>query len=73
MGWVKYLLYILSFFFPPVGIITLWVLLGREEELTEIGKWSFLAAFIGIIAWILASVVVGTNYMTLCPGMGWWR
>jgi hypothetical protein len=72
MSWVKYLVYILSFFFPPVGIITLWVLLGREEELTEIAKWSFLAAFIGIIVWVIVAVVFGTNYRMLWSGMGRW-
>ncbi len=72
MSWVKYLLYILSFFFPPVGIITLWVLLGRDGELTEIAKWSFLAAFIGIIVWVIVTVVVGTNYRMLWSGMGRW-
>jgi hypothetical protein len=72
MSWVKYLVYILSFFFPPVGIITFWVLMGREEELTEISRCSFLAAFIGIIVWIIVSVIVGTNYRMLCPGLNWW-
>jgi hypothetical protein len=72
MSWVKYLVYILSFFFPPVGIITLWVLAGRgEEELTEIAKWSFLSAFIGIIVWIIVSVCVGVNYRI--PWSGMWR
>lgn len=72
MSWVKYLVYILSFFFPPVGVITFWVLLGREEELTEIAKWSFLAAFIGIVVWIIAIVVGGTNYPMFWSGMGRW-
>jgi hypothetical protein len=72
MSWVKYLVYILSFFFPPVGVITLWVLLGRGEELTEIAKWSFLAAFIGIIVWVIVSVVIGTNYRMFWSGMGRW-
>jgi hypothetical protein len=71
MSWVKYLVYILSFFVPPVGVITFWVLMGRDEELTEIGRCSFLAAFIGIIVWIIVSIFVGINYQI--PWSGMWR
>jgi len=45
LGWVQYLVYISSFFFPPVGFITFWVFSGRDEELAMVGKWSVLAAF----------------------------
>ena len=72
MTWVKYLVYIMSFLIPPVGVITFWVSLGREEELADIAKWSFLAAFVGFIVWIIVAVVGGTMYRMFWPGMGRW-
>jgi hypothetical protein len=72
MGWVKYLLYIMSFFIPPVGVITFWVLMGREEELTTIAKWAFLSAFIGFVVWIIVAIIGGTTYQMFWPGLGRW-
>jgi uncharacterized membrane protein len=72
MSWVKYLVYILSFLIPPVGIITFWVLLGREDELTDIAKWSFLAAFIGFVVWVIVAVAGGTTHQMFWSGMGRW-
>ncbi len=72
MSWVKYLVYIMSFFIPPVGVITFWVLLGRGEEPQNIAKWSFLAAFIGFIVWIIIAAVGGTMHRIFWPGMGRW-
>ncbi len=53
MSWVKYLVYIMSFLIPPVGVVTFWVFGERDEEPTEIARWSFLAAFIGMVAWAI--------------------
>ena len=63
MGWVKYLVYIMSFFIPPVGVITFWVSLGRGEELNDIAKWSFFAAFVGLIVWCIIATVTGMHTM----------
>jgi hypothetical protein len=35
---------------PPI-----WVFSGRDEELAMVGKWSVLAAFIGVVIWWLLS------------------
>ncbi len=58
LGWVKYLLYIVSFFIPPVGIISLWVFAGRpDEELKMHAKWCMLAAFIGIVVYVILGAI----------------
>jgi hypothetical protein len=68
MGWIKYLLYIMSFFVPPVGLISFWVFSGRELELKTMGKWAFFAAFIGFIAWVVFAAVWGaTHQASLAP------
>jgi hypothetical protein len=72
MDWVKYLVYIMSFFIPPVGVITFWVSLGRSVELQEIGKWSFLAAFVGFVVWVIVAAVGGTTHRMFWHGMGAW-
>ncbi len=63
LSWIKYLVYVLSFFIPPVGVITFWVFAGRQDELKEIAKWSFLAAFVGVIAWVIVGAVTGYHRM----------
>ena len=72
LGWVKYLVYIMSFLIPPVGVITFWVFLGRGEELEDVAKWSFLAAFIGFVVWCIIAAVGGTMPRMFWPGMGRW-
>ena len=72
MNWVKYLVYIMSFLIPPVGVITFWVSLGRGEELADIAKWSFLAAFVGFIVWVIVAAVGGTMHQMFWHGMGRW-
>ncbi len=72
LGWVKYLVYIMSFVIPPVGVITFWVFLGRGEELEDVAKWSFLAAFIGFVVWCIIAAVGGTMHQMFWPGMGRW-
>jgi len=72
MSWVKYLVYIISFLIPPVGVITFWVFLGRDIEPKDMAKWSFLAAFIGFVVWIIVAAVGGTMHETLWNGMGRW-
>jgi hypothetical protein len=73
LGWVQYLVYILSFFFPPFGFITFWVFSGREEELAMVGKWSVLAGFIGVIIWCLVAAFGLAPHRFLWPGMGAWK
>jgi len=72
MSWVKYLVYIISFLIPPVGVITFWVFAGRDGEPNEMAKWSFLAAFIGVVAWSIVAAVVGITHHMFCSGMGRW-
>ncbi len=72
LGWVQYLLYVMSFLFPPVGVITFWVLFGRDVEPKDIAKWSFLAAFIGFVVWCIVAAVGGTTRRMFWPGMGMW-
>jgi hypothetical protein len=72
LGWVKYLVYIMSFFIPPLGVITFWVFLGRGEELEGVAKWSFLAAFIGVAMCFIVAVVLGATHRMYWPGMGRW-
>ena len=73
VGWVKYLVYIMSFFIPPVGIITFWIFTGRiEEELRNIARWAFLAAFIGIVVCVIAAIVLWITHPTYWRGMGGW-
>ena len=71
MSWVKYLVYIMSFVVPPVGVITFWVSLGRGEELDDIAKWSFLAAFIGFAVWCIVAAITGTHQI-FWRGMDRW-
>jgi hypothetical protein len=72
MSWIKYLVYILSFIIPPVGVITFWVSLGRGGEVQDVGKWSFLAAFIGFIVWCIIAAVGGSMHSFFWRGMGPW-
>ncbi len=72
MSWVKYLVYIMSFLIPPVGVVTFWVLAGREDELKEIARWSFLAAFVGFVVWTIVCTVGGTTHQMFWRGMGRW-
>jgi threonine/homoserine/homoserine lactone efflux protein len=72
MSWVKYLVYILSFFIPPVGVITFWVANGRGRELQDTAKWSFLAAFIGFVVWVILAVLGVTMHRMFWYPMGRW-
>lgn len=71
ISWVQYLVYILSFIFPPFGFVTFWVFSGREEELRIIGRWSMLAGFIGVIVWCLIAAFGIAPHRYFWPGMGW--
>jgi hypothetical protein len=66
LSWVKYLVYIMSFLIPPVGVITFWVSSGRGKELEEVAKWSFFAAFVGLVVWCIVAAVGLTMH-----GMFW--
>ncbi len=73
IGWVKWLVYIISFFIPPVGLITFWVFLGRvDEETKTMAKWSLVAAFIGCVVWVILSAVGVTMHQMLWRGLGRW-
>ena len=71
MGAIQWLVYILSFFIPPLGFITFWVFLGRqEEELKRVARWSMVASFIGAIVWIIL-VATGVTLSFLGIGLAW--
>jgi hypothetical protein len=72
LGWVKYLVYIMSFFIPPVGVVTFWVFLGRGEELGDAGKWSFVFAFAGAVVCLIVAIALGATNRMYWPGMGRW-
>ena len=72
LGWVKYLVYLMSFLIPPIGVITFWVFMRRGEELEDIAKWSFFAAFIGLVVWCIVAAVGGTTHQMFWRGMGGW-
>jgi hypothetical protein len=73
ISWIQYLVYIVSFLFPPFGFVTFWVFSGREEELKIIGKWSMLAAFVGMLVWCIFAGIGMAPHRFLWPGMGMWR
>jgi len=62
MGWVQWLAYIISFFLPPFGFITFWVLAGKEPELGVVGRNSLIASFIGVIVLIILAAVGVTMF-----------
>ena len=70
LSWVKYLVFIMSFFIPPVGVVSFWVFMGRGEELEDIAKWSFLAAFVGFVVWVIVAAVGGGAHEMFWRGMG---
>jgi hypothetical protein len=72
IGWVKYLLFIMSFIIPPVGVISFWIFAGRDGELKDIAKWALLAAFIGLVAWLVCSILGFTFHRHFWGGMGRW-
>jgi len=73
MGWVKWLVYIVSFFIPPFGFVTFWVFSGRQNELEHVAKWSMAAAFIGVVVYIILAALGVTLFGDLRQGMGWPR
>ncbi len=72
IGWIQYLVYIMSFVIPPVGVVTFWVFTGRNDELQMIGKWAFVAAFVGMVVWCIVAAVGGTMFRTFWGPMGRW-
>jgi len=73
MGWVKWLVYIVSFFIPPFGFVTFWVFSGRQNELEDVAKWSMTAAFIGAIVYIILAALGVTMCGYAWRGMGCWQ
>jgi len=73
MGWVKWLVYIVSFFMPVFGFITFWVFSGRQNELEDVGKCSMIAAFIGAVVYIVLAALSITMFGDLWQGMNWLR
>ena len=72
MGWVKYLVYIASFFVPVFGFITFWVFSGREDEMQEVAKVTMAVAFFGALVYIILAALGMTVFADLFQGMGWW-
>jgi len=72
MGWVKWLVYIVSFFIPVFGFVTFWVFSGRQNELGDVGKCSMVAAFIGAVIYVILAVLGVTAFGDLWQGMGGW-
>lgn len=66
MGWVKWLVYIASFFVPVFGFVTFWVLFGKDEELS---KNSLIASFFGLLLYIILAAVGVTMFNFLFQGM----
>jgi len=66
MGWVKWLVYIASFFVPVFGFVTFWVLFGKDEE---ISKNSLIASFFGLLLYIILAAVGVTMFNFLFQGM----
>jgi hypothetical protein len=73
LGWTKWLIYILSFCIPPAGVITFWVFYGRSEEQSIMAKWCLVAAFAGIVVYIILGIFGITAHRMLWDGMGRWR
>jgi len=71
MGWVKWLVYIVSFFVPVFGFVTFWVFSGRQNELEDVGKCSMIAAFIGVVVYIILAALGVTLFGYAWQGMGW--
>ena len=71
MGWVKWLVYIVSFFVPVFGFVTFWVFAGRQDGLEEVAKCSMVAAFIGAVVYIILAALGVTVFGELWQGMGW--
>jgi hypothetical protein len=74
MGVTAWLSYILSFFVPVFGFISFWVFLGREDEADTIGKGCFIAAFIGLIVYIVLAAIgisLGIDVLKSISGKVW--
>ena len=70
MGWVKWLIYIASFFVPVFGFITFWVFAGRTDELHDISRSCVIAAFFGLVLYIILAAFGVTMFNFLFQGMG---
>ncbi len=71
MGWVKWLVYIVSFFIPVFGFVTFWVFSGRQNELEDVGKCSMIAAFIGAAVYIILATLGVTLFGYAWQSMSW--
>jgi hypothetical protein len=58
MGWVKWLVYIASFFIPIFGFITFWVFsaMGNKGD-KEIARWSMVASFFGLVLYVILAAL----------------
>lgn len=70
MGWVKWLVYIASFFVPVFGFITFWVLAGRSDDMAEVSKGAMIASFFGLVLYIIMAILGVTMFNFLWQGMG---
>ncbi|HEX76082.1 MAG TPA: hypothetical protein G4O12_05815 [Dehalococcoidia bacterium] len=70
MGWVKWLIYIASFFVPIFGFITFWVFAGRTDELHDISRSCIIASFFGLLIYIILGAIGVTMFNFLFQAMG---
>ena len=70
MGWVKWLVYIASFFVPVFGFVTFWVFAGRTDEMQVISKNCMIASFFGLVLYIILASLGVTMFNFLFKGMG---
>jgi hypothetical protein len=70
MGWVRWLVYIASFFIPVFGFITFWVFAGRTDELHDISRGCVIAGFFGLVLYVILAALGVTMFNFLFQGMG---
>ena len=70
MGWVKWLVYIASFFIPLFGFITFWVFSWRGDEPKEIAKWAMVASFFGVVLYVILAALGVTMFKFLWQFIG---
>jgi hypothetical protein len=69
MGWVRWLVYIPSFFVPIFGFVTFWIFAGRTDELQDISRGSMIAGFFGLVVYIILATLGVTMFNFLFQGM----
>jgi hypothetical protein len=67
MAWVNWLVYIASFFIPVFGFITFWVFGAKGDD--ELARGSMIAAFFGLVVYIILTVLGVTVFHFLWQGV----